>query len=331
MSAPPVSITLEGSSGGPLDVERIERELAAMWKSASSRAGGAATYRACASTCVAVFPGPEARDLEDWVLEIARRHPCRLIRVEPLDSKEPTLTASSRALCHLRSGGEGLICVEEIRLRCADSAVNRLPSAVRSLAIGGLPLVLFAPIPATRRHPAFHVASRDADVVIVDSRALDDLTLEESGTARDLAWSRGAPLREAAAWAADVPEIRELAGRGARILYGGDGVPAGAALLGGWLASRLGLEPERDLSFEPARGATEGPVGLVLGGTEGPEARIEMGPHGARVQAPGIDREVALRQRDRADQVIDEIHRHHPDPLYCDALPLSRKIARGLQ
>jgi len=108
-------VTLEGSASGPLQVARLEHDLAAMWKTASERAGGTAVSRACSSTLVALA-GDLGSELDPLVQAISRRHPCRVIRVERVAGGDAPLEASAGAVCHLRSGGEGLICGEEIRI-----------------------------------------------------------------------------------------------------------------------------------------------------------------------------------------------------------------------
>ena len=338
-------VTLEGSPGGPLQVERLEHDLATMWKSASDRAGGTAVSRACGSTLVALSCGADP-DLDEWVQEISRHHPCRAIRVETASRGEAPLSASAGAVCHLRPGGEGLICAEEIRIQVREEALDRLPSAVRSLAVGDLPFVLFAPDPAARDGEAFSGILADADVAIVDSRRLDDLDAEGRPAVRDLAWSRGSALRRATALGVGGLPLDLLDGlREVRIAHGGDGpVPAAAHLLAGWLASRLGLVvsdsvgPERvlgregdggtiRLSFQRVPGPDD-PLGLVLSldGKSGVEVRLADSGRSARISGPDRERDVALRRRGRAERVIDEIHRHRPDPAYLASLPLARAI-----
>ena len=87
-------VSLKGSSGGPLQVARIEHDLASMWKSASTRTGGSAVSRACASTLVALNASDTAGG-DEWVDEISRQHPCRVIRVDSVKRGAAPLTASA--------------------------------------------------------------------------------------------------------------------------------------------------------------------------------------------------------------------------------------------
>jgi len=321
-----------------------------MWKTASERAGGTAVSRACSSTLVALA-GDLGSELDPLVQAISRRHPCRVIRVERVPGGDAPLEASAGAVCHLRPGGEGLICGEEIRIGVREEASRLLPSAVRSLAVGGLPLVLFAPEPVSRRRGAFRALAADADMAVVESRGPEDLEMESPIPVRDLAWSRGGELRRAVALAADAcPECTTESVEEIRIEHGGGGaVPASAILVAAWIVSRLGLT----LAPSPAKGRTlalqaagrpdaarlafrssPGPTdaaGVVLRTTEGAniEARLSSDGGTAQLAGPGIEREIVLRRRSVAEMVIDEIHGHGPDPSFEAAMPIAREICRG--
>ena len=343
-------LTLKGSRGGPLQVARIERDLASMWKSASTRTGGAPVSRACASTLVALDAGDTAGG-DEWVGEISRQHPCRVIRVDSVKRGAAALTASAGAVCHLRSGVEGMICVEEIRIQVLQEALDRLPSVIRSLAIGGLPLVLFAP--ADRRNPAFPGVAADADVSIVDSWFAADLDLADSAQVRDLAWARGSSLRRALSQGLATAAGREVLDslRQIRIDHGGRGpLPAAALLFAGWFAAELDLTPGRgagreirlapkhrrgtgcSLTFHDSSGETEEPVGVHLQGDAGElEVRLLPGRVAATIRDIRSERRIALRRRSRAQRVIDEIHRHRPEAGYVEVLPLACGIARALE
>ena len=344
---------LEGSHGGPLQVARIERDLAAMWKTATSRTGGTAVSRACASTLVVLCGEGGARDADNWVQEISRRHPCRVIVTETKPRATTPLEASAGAVCHLRPGGEGLICVEVIRIAAREDRVEALPSVVRSLAVGGLPLVLLAPDAIARRDPAFRRIAADADVVIVDSQCPADLLLDDADDARDLAWSRGSEIRGALARAAGSAGATRVldSPRQVRIEHGGSaGVPASAMLLAGWLAVRLRLEPTGPdagggvrmrraggtigsrMTFQPAGGEDDAPVAVTVSGEAGAlEVRIDPEGAGAMVTTGAGCRRVALVSRTRAERVIREIHQHAPDPAFRAAQEMARRFVKVLE
>jgi hypothetical protein len=51
----------------------------------------------------------------------------------------------------------------------------------------------------------------------------------------------------------------------------------------------------------------------------------------AAIEGPGGTRLVTLRPRDRADGVIEEIHRHVPPPAFAAALACARTLGRSLE
>jgi len=349
-------LTLAGSSGGPLDVERLERDLASMWKSASDRAAGTAVSRACSSTLVALFPPAAPPGEEELVAALSRRHPCRVLRVERSEAANPPLGASAGAVCHLRADGQGLICTEEIRIAVSPGAEDRIPSAVRSLSLGGLPVVLLALDSAVLASPEFEATAADAHCIIVESADAADLARRRPVGSRDLAWSRGAALRRAVAAAADDRAAAQVMQGCERleIRYGGDSaVPAAALLLAGWIAAAGGrTEIGRDAAgsgsltlrraastqttrceFRPDRGGPGGVLGIVALDSDGRQLQVTAAPGAAtaRIEGPAGSRLVTLRPRDRADEVIDEIHRHLPPPAFAAALACARSLAQALE
>jgi glucose-6-phosphate dehydrogenase assembly protein OpcA len=346
-AGPPEQWTLAGSRGGPLDVARLERDLASMWKTATARTGGTAVSRACASTLAVVSGEPGAADAERWVQAISRRHPCRVIQIE-LRPGPGGLEASAGAVCHLRPGSEGLICVEVIRVIAGGGSADLLPSVVRSLAIGGLPLVLLAADAAAREAPACARMAADADLTVVDSRRAADLARGDAHAVRDLAWSRTAAMRRALACGAERHDVAGVLAslREVWVAHGGPAEPSPPAVLfAGWLAAGLGLEPDgradgavalrREgaacrLRFEGRPGGDDGPGALRLIGTVG-EVDVLLEPACARVMCAAGRRTVALRPADPAGSVIREVHRHEPDPAYLRSLSPAREMLRALE
>ena len=68
--------TIQGRESGLIDVAAIERELAAMWRSASAERERGAVTRACRTNLI-LLDGIDPAVLE----EVTRRHPARLITV----------------------------------------------------------------------------------------------------------------------------------------------------------------------------------------------------------------------------------------------------------
>jgi glucose-6-phosphate dehydrogenase assembly protein OpcA len=340
----PERLTLAGTAGGPLEVERLERDLASMWKAASDRSGGTAVSRACSSTLIALYPPPARPGADEVVAALSRRHPCRVLRVERGDPNGPPLSASAEAVCHLRGDRQGLICTEEIRIVVAPGAEERIPSAVRSLSLGGLPVVLLALEAAVLGTREFEATAADAHCVVVESTCAADLAPERPAGTRDLAWSRGADLRRALGVAAADRAAYEVLQRTVRleIRFGGAAAPPAAALLlAGWFAAtsgRTGSEAEGPgrmprVEFRPEPGCTAGLQGIAAFDDGGRRVQVTL-PAGARaaaIEGPGGSRLVTLRPRDRADEVIEEIHRHLPPPAFAAALACARALGRSLE
>jgi glucose-6-phosphate dehydrogenase assembly protein OpcA len=342
------------------DAPALERELRAMWRAVPGTHGS--LYRAAlANLVVPLDPGDEGR-LGPVLLDVTRRHPARLFRIErdPGVAPRPSgtralrdgagLRARATALCHLRPGGDGFVCSEQILLRWSDLSAPLVPSAVRSLLVGDLPVVLLDFLPGP---PPVWIGALEevADVVIVDSAA--ESRPERfppvwrrrpgrcEGRIHDLAWARLTPWRELLAEAFDRPDTaRALASiQEVTILHGGEEPPAGAWLLAGWLATRLGWRPraragthvrfegpkrsvtvafEKDASAAPrtvarVRVRSGAPAPLDLAAEHrghSPTARVET------VLPTATAREAAFGYRELAACVVGEIHRHDPNRAF---------------
>ena len=164
---------LLGSEGErPFDAKAVERELRSMWKSPDG--GEGPFYRAAlANLIVPIAPGqPDA--FVAALVEVTRLFPARLFRVqrEPEPGAFPgSLAVRATALCHLRREGGGFICSEQVVLEWTDATGPLVPSALGSLAIGDVPVVLLF-IPGSGSLPWQEALFPMADSVIVDSGAV---------------------------------------------------------------------------------------------------------------------------------------------------------------
>jgi glucose-6-phosphate dehydrogenase assembly protein OpcA len=348
----------------PFDSVRIERELKALWKSPP---GSEVFYRAALANLVVPLEAESCDRYSEVIAEVARRHPARIFRIEPERAAAPDparLSARATALCHLRAGGgAGFVCSEMIALEWSERTGSLISSAVGSLLIGDLPVVLLRLdcAPECAWGPA--LAER-ADLVILDSAAQEepaalpaiwDRAGRHGEPARDLAWGRLEPWRgflaeifDRPATAVALPEIRDVT-----IAHGGAAPPSGAWLLSGWLASRLGWRLEgRDghrWRFRGPRGhvdvtlARDGAVPELsilsvhvrAAGRRPLDVRIEpvRGPE----EDPGIARveqlapesaiaEVPFPRRDLASAIIGEMQRRAPNPTYRAAAAAARAM-----
>jgi glucose-6-phosphate dehydrogenase assembly protein OpcA len=185
-------------------------------------------------THVAWVP-PEWLDAAERTLEgMAERHPSRTVILVPRPGEDDRLDAEVAVRCF--PVGDRSVCGEVVELQLYGDRALAPASIVLPLAISDLPVFV-----RWRGEPPFGVAQWEqlvdiADRVIVDSSEWDSLRYLELATAfertamSDIAWTRTYAWRVALAgrW----PAIRdaEIAVAGPR---------AEAALLRGWLASRL--------------------------------------------------------------------------------------------
>lgn len=149
-----------GQSVG-VEVTKIERELALLWKNAAraedgeedkSNNGQQAVMRACVANLLIYtgseegagsldpegvdgVPGPRG-SLSDIITEIVARHPCRVLQISThTRTEEQPIKAWISARCQLPQNGKRLCC-EQINLSVLESAMAE---------VGGLVLPLLAP------------------------------------------------------------------------------------------------------------------------------------------------------------------------------------------
>jgi Glucose-6-phosphate dehydrogenase subunit len=254
--------SVEEWSGTDVSISEIESELARL-RAESADEGGHPRQRTSVMTHVAWVP-PEWLDAAERVLDgLRERHPSRTVILVPQPGGEGGIDAE----LSVRSFSIGQRCVagEVIQLSLRGDRCVAPASIVLPLAISDLPVFV-----RWRGEPPFGETQWDqlvgiADRVIVDSSEWNELRYAQLAEAfsrtavSDIAWSRTGLWR--AELAERWPEIAELevSIRGPR---------AEAALLRGWLVSRLDRElppPEQ-----------EGDLGVRLDGEEVSPPRDEQ-------------------------------------------------------
>jgi glucose-6-phosphate dehydrogenase assembly protein OpcA len=351
------SYVLDAPDGSrPFDAVAIEEDLKNMWKRAGGDTGGAgdaggaprsgAIYRAALANLVVPLDPPLGQRLAPVLVDVTRRHPSRLFSIAagaaPRGAK---LRARTGAICHRRESGGGLVCSEQVVLDSDGDSAALIPSAIRSLLIGDLPMVLLDFHPGLGL-PWIGELMDMADLVIVDSCLMEPGTepamwgfLEREGSrrVRDLAWARLIPWRAILAEVFDdkehLPALRTI--RAVELAFTGPAFPpAPVWLFAGWLASRLGWKTVgRDRSGGLTLRSETGAVALTMRGTGSGEGRVleavhiragEPHPLDVEISHEGMETsahvtlraprsatlEVPFGYREFAACIVGEIHRH---------------------
>jgi len=347
----------------PFDATTLEAELRSMWKRAgvagSSKAVGAskaarapaapgAIYRAALSNLVVPLDSALSSKLGPVLMDVTRMHPSRLFSIEAgAAPKGAGLRARIGALCHRRDSGGGLVCSEQVVVESDPGSAPLIPSAIRSLLVGELPVVLLDFQPGLGV-PWVEELWPMADMILLDSCIKESgkepevwrsIHREGSRKVHDLAWARLNPWRMILAELFDDKEHLRALGtlRHVEMGFTGQGDPPPAVwLLAGWLMSRLDWKPEGKEAEGLALRSHSGPVTLSLRSERPGEGRVleririrSEEPHPidveilhrgreetARITARkprGSSIEVAFPYRGFAACIVGEIHRHSPN------------------
>ena len=138
---------LEGQ-GIPVDLPKIESELANLWGPAAEQIGGpelenAHVTRIVLANLVVECLGGDCESLGPVLETVIARFPCRAIVVRRSDDPERRIAAEVSALCHLPAPGMPQVCSERIVIRSGPNAIDLIPGAVRPLLEADLPMVLW--------------------------------------------------------------------------------------------------------------------------------------------------------------------------------------------
>ena len=233
-----------------------------------------------------------------------------------------------------------------------------IKSIVDPVIVSEMPTVLWSP----HGHDEAVAALRDlTDVMLIDSDELLDppealahaAKLQATSYVVDLAWLRTTPWRERLAASYDSPEGRRALSQIAEFAVRHQpGSRASAALLAGWIASRLGwqaaaLQPDSDgslrgalsraedsveVSLEPVNQAVPGLAGVTVTGPDSSALSLDRAPGGlcARERLPDGEERVwhALGASRGEGGILGEGVRQAllRDPTYGPALAAARRF-----
>ncbi|MFD6279353.1 glucose-6-phosphate dehydrogenase assembly protein OpcA [Streptomyces sp. NPDC060209] len=262
-------------------------------------------------TLVIVTDEENAYDALKAANDSSREHPSRIIVVIKRVSRSPRARRDARLDAEIRVGsdaGSG----ETVVLRLHGELANHAQSVVLPLLLPDAPVVAWWPEDAPAdpaKDPLGALAQRRITDTYSAEHPLDELSVR-AATYRpgdtDLAWTRITPWRSMLAAALDQQPAQVVSAT-----VDGESDNPSCELLAMWLADRLGVPVERTLSGGPGLTAvrleTKNGV-IVLDRPDGSLATLCM--------AGQPDRAVALKRRETAELLAEELRRLDPDNIY---------------
>jgi glucose-6-phosphate dehydrogenase assembly protein OpcA len=261
----------------------------------------------------------------DTTETLGGRHPGRTVVVHALEDEPEGLEARVRFIEGI--SGDARVWSEDITLTVKGPAARHLDSLIEPLTLPDLPLAVWY----VGTCPAPDDALCDtAEVVLVDSKEVGDGAFDEllpvlrSRTVIDLTWVRLRPWRlllaglfESRVYRPYVTKVDSAQVRGK---------PGVRELLGGWLASRLGLE---EVEMEDDRHAS---MRLVAGDGEFTVERRDderLVRAAARIKGgPGHEELLALPDTTLAWSLAEALSDLEADSVYEAALEAAISFAR---
>jgi glucose-6-phosphate dehydrogenase assembly protein OpcA len=292
--------TLASWEAESTSVAEIEAALADV-----RRAEIRAAVRTAVLTLVVVADAEDCATFLETIREMAITHPAHAIVLVLGDDTGESRTDATVEVHALERDGAS-VCVEDLVLYVRGPMVHHLDSVVEPFTLADLPVAVWLPGTLT---PLSDPLLGAADRIVVDSKELGPTGAmrEIPGLLRrfpvvDLSWVRLQPWREITAGLFEGDAFRPFVhGVRSATVWGKEGP---RLLLGGWLASRLGLAPAA-VSLVEARHAsivldcvdeTSGRHGVFRVERQGTERLITTS-----VEIDGMDPQVRmLRLRDRS-------------------------------
>lgn len=258
-------MTAAGSGAVSEAVSRVEAELNAFWSAANE--GDEPKARASTMNFVVIGGTAEVDHLRDEVETLSQTRAGRAFLMT-LDTHLAPWEVSSNvsAVCHKQ--GDSVICYDRIELGFGPMAAARAASVLGALVLPEVPTILEAGIGAPTA--LIDALVTRADRVLVDTaqigvRKVAELASKTRAPIADRAFVRTFSWREMVARFFDdaVPATKAVTRIRIERTAGGKHEPA--ALLVGWLVSRLGLRVE---GKDAAVNAEGGKVAIELGVAE---------------------------------------------------------------
>ncbi|MFI0217518.1 glucose-6-phosphate dehydrogenase assembly protein OpcA [Streptomyces lydicus] len=266
-------------------------------------------------TLVIVTDEENAYDALKAANEASREHPSRTLVVIKRVSRSPRDRAKARLDAEVRVGTEAGTG-ETVLLRLYGEVIDHAQSVVLPLLLPDAPVVVWWAVNAPL-NPAKDPLGALAQRRVTDAYAAEDPIRELLARAEtytpgdtDLAWARITPWRSMLAAALDQAPCSVASAE-----VEGEEFNPSCELLGMWLGSRLNVPVTRKVSAGPGLTAArlESDGGSIV--LDRPEATL------ATLCMPNQpDRAVALKRRDTAELLAEELRRLDPDDIYAAAL-----------
>ncbi|MFC7881316.1 glucose-6-phosphate dehydrogenase assembly protein OpcA [Streptomyces sp. NPDC057376] len=266
-------------------------------------------------TLVIVTDEENAYDALKAASDAAHEHPSRTLVVIKRVSRSPRDRTKSRLDAEVRLGADAGTG-ETIVLRLYGDVVDHAQSVVLPLLLPDAPVVVWWPVNAPL-DPAKDPLGALAQRRVTDTYACEEPVRELAARAEayapgdtDLSWTRITPWRSMLAAALDQVDCEVQS-----VEVEGEEYNPSCELLAMWLADRLDVPVQRTASEGPGltavRMATDcGPV--VLDRADGSLATLSIKGQPSRA--------VALKRRETAELIAEELRRLDPDDTYASAL-----------
>ncbi|MFJ3338274.1 glucose-6-phosphate dehydrogenase assembly protein OpcA [Streptomyces sp. NPDC086766] len=266
-------------------------------------------------TLVIVTDEENAYDALKAANDASHEHPSRTLVVIRRVSRTPRDRTSSRLDAEVRVGADAGTG-ETVVLRLYGEVVDHAQSVVLPLLLPDAPVVVWWPVNAPldpAKDPLGALAQRRVTDTYTAEQPVQDLAARAEAYTpgdTDLAWTRITPWRSMLAAALDQVTC-EVKG----VEVEGEEFNPSCELLAMWLADRLDVPVKRSLSSGPGLTAVRmdtscGPVTLDRADGRLASLSVQGQP----------DRAVALKRRDTAELIGEELRRLDPDDTYASAL-----------
>jgi glucose-6-phosphate dehydrogenase assembly protein OpcA len=266
-------------------------------------------------TLVIVTDEENAYDALKAATEASREHPSRTLVVIKRVSRSPRDRAKARLDAEVRVGADAGTG-ETVVLRLYGEVVNHAQSVVLPLLLPDAPVVAWWPVNSPSdpaNDPLGTLAQRRVTDTYASEQPVHELTARAEAYTpgdTDLSWTRITPWRSMLAAALDQVMCEVTS-----VEVEGEEFNPSCELLAMWLADRLHVPVKRSQSSGPGLTAVrmETSTGqIVLDRADGSLATLSIEGQ--------PDRAVALKRRDTAELIAEELRRLDPDDTYASAL-----------